>query len=55
MVMLSNVELMQKILNLIFAPSPGHIDFLLMPGGMGTRIDSAIYAGCDIPPFMTLC
>lgn len=34
-----------------FAPSPGHIDFLLMPGGMGTRIDSAIYAGCDIPPF----
>ena len=33
-----------------FAPSPGHIDFLLMPGGMGTRIDSAIYAGCDIPP-----
>lgn len=34
-----------------FTPSPGHIDFLLMPGGMGTRIDSAIYAGCDIPPF----
>ncbi len=34
-----------------FAPSPGHIHFLLMPGGMGTRIDSAIYAGCDIPPF----
>ncbi len=34
-----------------FIPSPGHIDFLLMPGGMGTRIDSAIYAGCDIPPF----
>ena len=34
-----------------FAPSPGHIYFLLMPGGMGTRIDSAIYAGCDIPPF----
>lgn len=34
-----------------FTPSPGHIDFLLMPGGYGTRIDSAIYAGCDIPPF----
>ncbi len=34
-----------------FIPSPGHIDFLLMPGGMGTRIDSAIYAGCDIPPY----
>lgn len=34
-----------------FAPSPGHIDFLLMPGGAGARVDSAIYAGCDIPPF----
>lgn len=34
-----------------FIPSPGHIDFLLMPGGMGTRVDSAIYAGCDIPPY----
>ena len=34
-----------------FAPSPGKISFLLMPGGAGTRIDSSIYAGCEIPPF----
>jgi len=34
-----------------FAPSPGKITFLLMPGGAGTRIDSSIYAGCEIPPF----
>lgn len=34
-----------------FAPSPGKIDYLLMPGGAGARVDSAIYAGCDIPPF----
>lgn len=35
-----------------FAPSPGKIDFLLMPGGgIGTRIDSAVYAGYKIPPY----
>lgn len=35
-----------------FAPCPGTIDFLLMPGGgMGLRIDSAVYAGYAIPPF----
>lgn len=35
-----------------FAPCPGTIDFLLMPGGgMGVRVDSAVYAGYSIPPF----
>ena len=35
-----------------FAPSPGKIDYLLMPGGgLGLRVDSAVYAGYTIPPF----
>ena len=35
-----------------FAPSPGKIDFLLVPGGgLGVRIDSAVYAGCQILPY----
>lgn len=35
-----------------FAPCPGMVDFLLMPGGgMGLRIDSAIYTGYTIPPY----
>ncbi|MEA5082990.1 MAG: acetyl-CoA carboxylase biotin carboxylase subunit [Lachnospiraceae bacterium] len=35
-----------------FAPSPGKIDFLLVPGGgLGVRIDSAVYAGCNILPY----
>lgn len=35
-----------------FAPSPGKINYLLMPGGgNGLRIDSAVYAGYTIPPF----
>lgn len=35
-----------------FAPSPGNIDYLLMPGGgIGVRVDSAVYAGCAITPF----
>lgn len=35
-----------------FAPSPGKIEYLLMPGGgIGTRVDSAVYAGYTIPPF----
>jgi len=33
-----------------FVPSPGQIDFLLFPGGMGVRIDSAAYSGWRIPP-----
>jgi acetyl-CoA carboxylase biotin carboxylase subunit len=35
-----------------FAPSPGKVKQLLLPsGGMGLRVDSAMYAGYDIPPF----
>ncbi|MHC1685016.1 MAG: acetyl-CoA carboxylase biotin carboxylase subunit [Clostridiaceae bacterium] len=33
-----------------FVPSPGKIDFLLLPGGNGVRIDSAVYSGYIIPP-----
>ena len=33
-----------------FIPSPGKIDFLVFPGGEGIRVDSAAYAGCQIPP-----
>lgn len=33
-----------------FVPSPGKIDFLLLPGGNGVRIDSAVYSGYTIPP-----
>ena len=31
-------------------PCPGKIEFLHLPGGNGVRIDSAIYAGYQIPP-----
>ena len=34
-----------------FAPSPGRIDAVHVPGGLGVRIDSAIYAGYTIPPY----
>lgn len=35
-----------------FRPSPGTINYLLMPGGgNGLRIDSAVYAGYTIPPY----
>lgn len=33
-----------------FAPSPGLVTNLHMPGGNGVRIDSALYAGYRIPP-----
>jgi acetyl-CoA carboxylase biotin carboxylase subunit len=33
-----------------FAPSPGVIDSLRLPGGPGVRIDSHVYAGYRIPP-----
>ncbi|MBP1766472.1 MAG: accC [Candidatus Aminicenantes bacterium] len=33
-----------------FSPSPGTIDFLLLPGGQGIRVDSAAYQGWQIPP-----
>ncbi|MCH5267142.1 MAG: acetyl-CoA carboxylase biotin carboxylase subunit [Lachnospiraceae bacterium] len=35
-----------------FAPCPGLIDYLLMPGGgLGLRVDTAVYEGYEIPPF----
>ncbi len=35
-----------------FAPCPGIIDYLLIPaGGLGLRVDTAVYEGYEIPPF----
>lgn len=34
-----------------FRPSPGVINSLHIPGGMGIRIDSAVYQGYEIPPY----
>jgi acetyl-CoA carboxylase biotin carboxylase subunit len=34
-----------------FAPSPGKIEFLALPGGPGVRVDTALYNGYEIPPF----
>ncbi|MFP6743256.1 MAG: acetyl-CoA carboxylase biotin carboxylase subunit, partial [Alphaproteobacteria bacterium] len=33
-----------------FAPSPGRIGHYHAPGGLGVRVDSALYAGYSIPP-----
>ena len=33
-----------------FIPSPGKIDFLVLPSGQGIRVDSAAYCGWNIPP-----
>ena len=33
-----------------FAPSPGKIQFVHMPGGPGVRVDSHVYSGYDISP-----
>jgi acetyl-CoA carboxylase, biotin carboxylase subunit len=34
-----------------FAPSPGRVETVHVPGGLGVRIDSALYAGYRIPPY----
>ncbi|MAP95916.1 MAG: acetyl-CoA carboxylase biotin carboxylase subunit [Ponticaulis sp.] len=34
-----------------FAPSPGMIKEFHAPGGLGVRLDSAVYAGYKIPPY----
>lgn len=35
-----------------FAPSPGTLDYLLVPsGGLGLRVESAMYQGAEIPPY----
>jgi acetyl-CoA carboxylase biotin carboxylase subunit len=33
-----------------FIPSPGKIEFLVLPGGQGIRVDTAAYEGWVIPP-----
>ncbi len=33
-----------------FAPSPGRVDVFHVPGGLGVRVDSALYAGYLVPP-----
>ena len=35
-----------------FVPCPGLIDYLLLPaGGLGIRVDTAVYEGYEIPPY----
>jgi len=34
-----------------FAPSPGKVDRLVLPGGFGVRVDTHLYEGYEIPPF----
>ncbi|HET6611852.1 MAG TPA: acetyl-CoA carboxylase biotin carboxylase subunit [Kofleriaceae bacterium] len=34
-----------------FAPSPGQISALNLPGGLGVRVDTHIYEGYKVPPF----
>ena len=34
-----------------FAPSPGLITDFHAPGGLGVRLDSALYAGYAVPPY----
>jgi acetyl-CoA carboxylase biotin carboxylase subunit len=34
-----------------FMPSPGQITYFHPPGGLGIRVDSAVYAGYKIPPY----
>ncbi len=33
-----------------FIPSPGKISQYHQPGGLGVRVDSAMYQGCSVPP-----
>jgi len=34
-----------------FVPTPGRVDVFHAPGGLGVRIDSALYAGYVVPPY----
>jgi len=36
---------------LTFTPSPGRIESVHVPGGLGVRVDSGIYAGYTVPPY----
>ena len=34
-----------------FRPSPGKIEHLFVPGGLGVRFDSHVHAGYSVPPY----
>ena len=34
-----------------FLPTPGRVTAYHAPGGLGVRVDSALYAGCMVPPY----
>ncbi len=34
-----------------FMPTPGRVTAFHAPGGLGVRVDSALYAGCLVPPY----
>jgi acetyl-CoA carboxylase biotin carboxylase subunit len=34
-----------------FVPTPGRVSAFHAPGGLGVRVDSALYAGCEVPPY----
>jgi acetyl-CoA carboxylase, biotin carboxylase subunit len=34
-----------------FLPSPGRVTDYHAPGGLGVRVDSALYHGCEVPPY----
>jgi acetyl-CoA carboxylase biotin carboxylase subunit len=34
-----------------FIPTPGRVTAFHAPGGLGVRVDSALYAGCVVPPY----
>ena len=34
-----------------FIPTPGHVTAYHPPGGLGVRVDSALYAGYHVPPY----
>lgn len=36
---------------LTFAPSPGKVTGYHMPGGLGVRVDSGLFAGASVPPY----
>ena len=34
-----------------FMPTPGRVEFVHFPGGNGVRVDSALFSGCEMPPY----
>jgi len=34
-----------------FRPCPGRVDHMHLPGGFGVRVDTALFAGCEISPY----